>query len=193
MDQDVDESLSIQRQVQISAEEYGDLDPVVLALTLTMYRTTTKLDRVHAAELSPHGLTLGQFNVLTVLHRDGRPLTMTALGSAVAVRLGNLTGIVDALINRGLVSRQANPDDRRSLLVTISDAGGRFLADFLPGHWSYLQDLFSGLSADERVQLTGLLEKAADSIDKAGGPPPLRARTSTGSSPEAPALAPDPD
>lgn len=168
--------LSIQEQVKAAAEQFDGLDPTVLALTLTLFRSTTVLDRCNAAELAPHGLTLSQFNVLTVLHRADQPLTMTTIGDAVAVRLGNLTGVVDTLVKRGLVSRRRNPQDRRSLLVTLSPEGARFLADFLPDHWSYLQTLFSELTTAERRDLLQLLDKLASSI-VAAGPPPLAPAT----------------
>ena len=96
---------------------------------------------------------------------------MSAIGAAVAVRLGNLTVTVNTLVKNGLVTRKRNPDDRRSLLVTLSDEGHRFLADFLPDHWSYLQMLYSDLTKADREQLLVLLDKLASSVGHAGPPP----------------------
>jgi DNA-binding MarR family transcriptional regulator len=161
-------SLSIGEQVEIAAREFGaDLDPTILALTLTLYRTTAVYDRAHSAELAPHDITLRQFNVLTVLHRADGPLTMAELSEAVAVRPGNLTSVVDGVRRRRLVDCAVNPDDRRSFLVSITDAGTEFLAGFLPGHWRYLQLLTGGLSADEKETLVHLLEKLLGSVQDA--------------------------
>jgi len=64
------ERLSIADQVAMSAQEATpDFDPLALALTLSLYRTMSAFDRVHAEELAPVRLSVTQFNVLSVLLR----------------------------------------------------------------------------------------------------------------------------
>jgi DNA-binding MarR family transcriptional regulator len=157
-------------QGQVSREEARndhDFDPGVLSLTLTLYRALTAYDRAQAGELTPHGLTTSHLNILTVLHRVERPLSMGELGRAVSVRPANLTGVVDALTRRGLIERRVNPDDRRSYLVVTTEAGEAFLDDFLPGHWRTLKRLTCGLSRDDQAQLSSLLERFRESVEAA--------------------------
>jgi DNA-binding MarR family transcriptional regulator len=149
------------------ARQDQHFDPTVLSLTLTLYRALTAYDRAQAGELAPHGLTTSHLNILTVLHRVERPLTMGELGRAVSVRPANLTGVVDALTRRGLIERRVNPDDRRSYLVATTAAGEAFLADFLPGHWETLKRLTSGLDRDEQAQLSALLQRFRESVEAA--------------------------
>ena len=132
--------LSIADQVAMSAQEATpDFDPLPLALTLSLYRTMSAFDRVHADELAPVRLSVTQFNVLSVLLRVDEPLTMGELAQAVSVRSANLTAVTDSLVARGLVDRTLNPADRRSFLVSITPEGHQFMAGFLPGHWRVLQ------------------------------------------------------
>lgn len=138
------------------------------ALTLALYRAMTAFDRAEAAALAPHGLTVSQLNILTVLHQADRPLTMGELGQAVSVRPANLTGVVDGLTRRSLVERQINPYDRRSYLITPTPDGVQFLADFLPEHRRHLDRLLGGLSGTDRAALAGLLERLRSSVDAAG-------------------------
>jgi DNA-binding MarR family transcriptional regulator len=153
-------------QVSRAVAEHGaDFDPSVLSLTLTLYRTMTAFDRAGAAELAPHGLSVSQFNILTVLHRADSPLTMGELGYAVSVRPANLTSVVDALTQRSLIERRVNPDDRRSYLIANTPAGEEFLTRFLPGHWRYLEALTGHLSSEERLLLTDLLERLRVSVE----------------------------
>jgi DNA-binding MarR family transcriptional regulator len=162
------ERLSLADQVARSTEEAGpDFDPLALALTLSLYRTMTAFDRAHAEELAPVGLSVTQFNVLTVLHRAHEPLTMGELGQAVSVRSANLTGVADGLTTRGLVERELNPHDRRSFLVRITQAGEDFLGGFLPSHWRVLEELMAGLDRSDRTQLLGLLEKLLSPVGDA--------------------------
>lgn len=165
---DMDTTASVPWQVARTSEEYGaGFEPSVLSLTLTLFRAVTAYERAHGSELSPHGLTTSHLNIMTVLHRANRSLTMGELGHAVSVRPANLTGVVDALVRRGFVERLSNPEDRRSYLIANTEEGEAFLSGFLPGHWRYLEALTSGLSNDERIQLAGLLERLRESVDTA--------------------------
>ena len=149
-------------------ERGADFESSVLALTLSLYRAMTAFDRAEATELAPHGLTVSQLNILTVLHQAERPLTMGELGHAVSVRPANLTGVVDGLTRRSLVERQINPFDRRSYLITETGAGEEFLAGFLPDHRRHLDRLMRGLTGDERAVLADLLERLRQSVDTVG-------------------------
>jgi DNA-binding MarR family transcriptional regulator len=161
-------------QVQRAVREYRELDPSILALTLTLYRTMGTFDRASQAEFGLHNLTPSLFNILTVLHRADDVVTMRQLSKAVSVRPTNLTSLVDALVKRGLVERVLNDADRRSFVVSITDAGEEFLARFLPGHWNYLRQLLGGLSQEDRAELTRLLNMMEQSVEDAlrAGPPP---------------------
>jgi DNA-binding MarR family transcriptional regulator len=165
---ETDPTSTVPWQVSKAAAEHGaDLDQSVLSLTLTLYRAMAAFDRAGAAELAPHGLSVSQLNILTVLHRAESPLTMGELGHAVSVRPANLTTVVDALTQRSLIERRVNPVDRRSYLIANTPAGEDFLARFLPGHWHYLEALTGQLSSTERMLLTDLLDRLRGSVEAA--------------------------
>jgi DNA-binding MarR family transcriptional regulator len=170
-----DPASTVPWQVSRAAAEHGaDFDPSVLSLTLTLYRAMSAFDRAGQAELAPHGLSVSQLNILTVLHRADSPLTMGELGHAVSVRPANLTSVVDALTQRSLIERRVNPGDRRSYLIANTPAGDDFLVRFLPSHWRYLETLTSDLSSEERMLLTDLLERLRVSAEAAPGSEPVR-------------------
>lgn len=161
----VNRRLSIPDQVAHTAGEYGDgFTPATLAVVLSLYRTFMVFDRTQVDELAAVDLTVAQFNVLTVLHRAGQPITMRELADAVAVRPTNLTGLVDGLSARKLVKRDVNEMDRRSFLASITSQGEKLLSRFLPGHWKRLDDLMAGLSMTDRRELVRLLELLHDSV-----------------------------
>src|SRR5690606_21002341 len=95
----------------------------------------SSFDRAGTAELAPHGLTVSQLNILTVLHRADRTLSMGELCQPISVRPDNVTDVVDGLVSKSCGERQINPGDRRSFLVANSEAGQRFRSEFLPSHW----------------------------------------------------------
>ena len=79
-------------------------------------------DRIEAS-LSPLGLSLAKLNVLGTLVGSNSPLTLGDLAQKLACVRSNVTQLVDRLESDGLVRREADPADRRSIRAVITDAG----------------------------------------------------------------------
>lgn len=91
---------------------------LILALQQTTHVTLDAL----AGRLSDLSLTPAELNVLANL-ADGRPRSVGELGQAVGSRSSTLTGVLDRLARRGLLDRRPHPDDRRSVLVELTERG----------------------------------------------------------------------
>lgn len=151
-------------QVAVSVAHDEALDGSALLVLLAIYRAFAVLDRDQSEEVAGMGLTPLQFNILTTLHRSHQPLTMGALAEMLVVRPTNLSGNINTLAERGLVRRELNVSDQRSLLAVITPAGVAFLAARLPNHWRRLERLMDALSREQRSQLVGLLKLLVQSI-----------------------------
>lgn len=152
-------------QVSVSAALDEALDGSALWVLLAVYRSFAILDRDQADEVARVGLTPLQFNILTVLQRTGRATTMGALAGMLVVRPTNLSGNMNSLIDRGLVRRELNEADQRSLLAVLTPVGQEFLAEHLPEHWRRLERLMYGLSREKRLELVSLLKELALSVE----------------------------
>lgn len=112
--------------------------------------------------------TLPRFDVLAQLDaaaRDSvRGLTMSELSLRLMVTNGNLTGLIERLVQEGLVSRAASATDRRTQIVRLSAAGRRALHAMAPHHEQWITEMFHDLSADDRTQLHSLLGKLRASV-----------------------------
>jgi len=93
------------------------------------------------------------------------PLPMRDLGAALVTDAPYVTVIVDDLEQRGLVRREANPADRRSKLVQITDAG-RAVARTADEIQSTPPAALSLLSDAELVTLDQLLERLVEDTEK---------------------------
>ena len=125
-----------------------------------------KLREIQRLTVSEVDLTPPQYQTLRCLwEQDGQPFK--DLADANGCTRPTMTGIVDTLEKNGLVTRQPNPDDRRSLLVTLTEKGKS-----LEGSTPDLDRIYAkccvGLSAVEFQQLGLLLEKLDQSLDCAG-------------------------
>ena len=103
--------------------------------------------------------TLPRFDLLAQLDRAPEGLTMSELSSRLMVSNGNVTGLTEALVREGLVSRLPEPEDRRSLRIRLTDAGKRSFDAMTPTHEQWIDRLMGGLSRAEMTHLLELLGK----------------------------------
>jgi DNA-binding MarR family transcriptional regulator len=87
------------------------------------------------------------------------PLAMRTLADRLGLDPGNLTGVVDRLEERGLLTREAQPTDRRVRLLVLTADGARLRDDILERVY-LLNPIFSGLDEREQRTLSALLAKA---------------------------------
>lgn len=121
-----------------------------------------------------YGVTLPQFDVLAQLDLAAREhpqgLTMSELSRRLMVTNGNLTGLIERLVEEKLVNRLPSATDRRMQIVRLTTAGKRALDAMTPDHEQWIQEMFSGLSPEEQGQLHALLGNLRDSVRGALSP-----------------------
>ena len=124
------------------------------------------------AVLRPSGVTALQYTALTVLER--RP-TMSAadLARASFVRAQSVADLIGALERRRLIRREVDSSNRRKLLITLTDEGREFLAEYAPVIAELEERMLRDL--DPRAQAT--FRAALDSCRRALGTPQRNART----------------
>ncbi|EOU9620340.1 MarR family winged helix-turn-helix transcriptional regulator [Klebsiella aerogenes] len=110
--------------------------------------------RVEAAFVK-HGLVRWEFDMLATLRRAGEPfvLSPTQLFSTLMITSGTMTHRLKALEKRGLITRLANPQDARSMLVALTPEGRALIDEGVATHVANEQQLLAGLSAPQLQQL----------------------------------------
>jgi DNA-binding MarR family transcriptional regulator len=104
-------------------------------------------ERCHA-----HGLSLVGFQVVALLEMHG-PVPMTRLADELGVALPNATGIVGRLAERDIVSRGADPSDRRVVRIDLTDAGRSLINDMESARRDRLRRLVGVLDDDQQRRL----------------------------------------
>jgi DNA-binding MarR family transcriptional regulator len=129
----------------------------------TLDRVARNLHEIKRQTVNQVELTPPQYQTLRLLwEQDRQPFKDLAVANSCT--RPTMTGIVDTLEKNGLVTRQPNPDDRRSLLVTLSEKG-RDLEGSAPDLERIYAGCCMGLSEEEFEQLGSLLEKLDRSLD----------------------------
>ena len=115
------------------------------------------------AALAAHGLSIGEFDVLSALRRAGEPFALKPSGLAdrLMVTRAGITARVDRLEGRGLVVRQRDPNDRRSEPVVLTETGRRTVDVALESVLATETELFGELTLTDRRRLDRLLQRLA--------------------------------
>ena len=93
--------------------------------------------------------TLPRFDVMAALDRSPEGLKMSEISRLLRVSNGNVTGIVDKLVEEGLVLRLAVPGDRRAQLVRLTPRGSEIFAAHAAAHEGWIDEILSGLDEDD--------------------------------------------
>ena len=103
-------------------------------------------------------LTISQFGVLEALYHLGA-LCQSELSSKLLKSGGNLTLVVNNLVKQDLVRRERDPEDRRRVVVSLTDEGEACIAKIFPQHVADIVAEFDVLSPEEQVELGRLCRK----------------------------------
>ena len=111
------------------------------------------------ARLAEVGLSLPKLAALHQLTQAGDSLPLGQLAERLACVKSNVTQLVDRLEADGLVTRAADPSDRRSRLAVLTETGKSAYARGMTIQQQAERDIFSTLSKDESHALHALLSK----------------------------------
>lgn len=108
--------------------------------------------------LAQWDISPSQSRVILVLGRHER-IRLSELSEHLRIAPRSTTEVVDALQEKGLVERQADPTDRRATLVTLTEAGRGILTQLQQARHSNSVALFEPLSDTDRDRLATILRK----------------------------------
>ena len=97
-----------------------------------------------ARDLERRGLPGSRAHLVWELHKRG-PSTQQALAQALRLTPRAITGLVDALVKTGFVTRESHPTDRRATLVTLTKQGKKAAEALERDHIEFATKLFADL------------------------------------------------
>jgi DNA-binding MarR family transcriptional regulator len=124
------------------------------------------LPAVPRKELLELDITMPQLKIMLLLFING-PMRMGALALDLRVTLATATGLIDRLVERGMVTRESLPDDRRVVLCRLSDEGQKTISRIWETARKNSRKLLENLDTGTLRTLAGLLETM---LASAGGP-----------------------
>ena len=135
------------------------IDRVVAAYELLMHRIASS----HAPDLLEVAVTMSQAKVLYLI-AAAQGMRMSELAVRLGVSISTTSGLVDRLVEHGLLARHDDPADRRQVVVTITPTGSANLERFRELNAAQMRRLLARL-ADPELDIveraTALLAAAA--------------------------------
>jgi MarR family 2-MHQ and catechol resistance regulon transcriptional repressor len=132
-----------------------------LKILIGLHRAVNRIDRQSARIFSEYDLTTGQFAVLEALYHKGE-LTVGQVQEKILSSSGTIPVIVNNLEKRGLLTRLADPGDRRRCLLRITPAGEGLMEQAYPRNEEMIVAQMALWTPEEQEQLVTLLKKFGD-------------------------------
>jgi DNA-binding MarR family transcriptional regulator len=128
-------------------------------LTERVMRVAHQIRRASMASMTNLDLTPAQSRALRAIAKSSDPIRMGMLASTLDVVPRSATGLVDALEKAGLVRRTVDPSNRRSVLVSLTEAGVARQQAMADARVAAGDGMFGVLDPAERRTLADLLER----------------------------------
>lgn len=141
-----------------TTEKYGSKANAALSMWVKLARAAATFGKKSNESIRSFGLTEPQFGVLETLGHLG-PMTIGQLCKKQLVSGGNMTLVVDNLERDDYVRRVHSAEDRRTIIVELTDKGQTLFNEIFPKHAADIERFASVLNDEEIEQLSNLLRK----------------------------------
>lgn len=143
------------------SEERPELDTASLGVVVRVMALNKSLVREATSALGSLDIELFEYDVLSALRRQGGPFALPATGLAheTGLSTGAMTNRIDKLEAKGLVCRQSDTADRRSVVVSLTPKGNKLIDEAIQLRLDAADESLQSLSRSERSDLAGLLRK----------------------------------
>ena len=130
----------------------------------------------HAPEFLGVGVTMSQAKVLYLV-QAAPSLRMSDLSARLGVSLSTVSGVVDRLVDQGLLNRRDDPADRRHVVLRLTDAGATQLELFRELNEGQIRTLLARIDAADLVAIGRALDILAAAAARQAAAPPASLAT----------------
>ena len=146
-------------------DESSQISKERLRLWLRLLSLTRAVEGLLRVKLrNEFGSTLPRFDVMAALDRTPEGVTMTKLSSMLRVSNGNITGLIDRLVDDNFAERKPVPGDRRANLVSLTSTGRDEFARMSLAHEVWISQVLEEFEFREATQLSERLRHVVRNI-----------------------------
>lgn len=138
-----------------------DITSTLNEVLVKLFRDITTIEEKAVKTGEYKDLTVNDMHVIEAIDMH-EPKNMTSVAKALSVTTGTLTISVNGLVKKGYVSRIRSEEDRRVVLVSLTEKGCRAFAQHKRFHQRMIRAVTEGLTAEEQV----VLERALRNVNQ---------------------------
>ena len=116
------------------------------------------------------GISMAQLHILYTLQRGGE-MPMSRLAEVLHVSLSNATGLIDRIEERGFVERTGVPEDRRVVMIRVTDAGRRMLEEVDAISSDLLRSVFGRIGRSQLAAVGRAIAELRRGLEETTGVP----------------------
>jgi DNA-binding MarR family transcriptional regulator len=160
----------VESLIKVWENERPDVPMGSLRVSLPLRRALQHAESRRAKVLARHGVSAATLDLLVALRRSGKPYVSTPseLARLLVLSSGGVSQRLERLEREGLVERRVSTEDRRVVLVHLTEAGLDTLDRLIDEYMAHEEAMLRGLSERQITQLGQLLGRLDASISASG-------------------------
>jgi len=143
----------------MSKQVTADVDPVLRATKVISAAIALSLDGADAR------LSLPQLRALAMIDARG-PVNLSAVAEGLGVNASNASRACDRLVRNGLLDRREDPNDRRSVVLTLTREGRRLLDQIMKKRRTVLLQVMGRMSSADQATMSRVMKAFTDAADE---------------------------
>ncbi len=145
--------------------KFGTHEPFAMRVGLELIFTCDMMHQIVTRDFANYGLSKSTYNILMLLHHGPEiGMQLHELGDLLLVSRANITGLIDHLEQKGLVTRTVDAVDRRARYARLTPSACTLLDRIAPAHNQNMDRLLQELTGAEKEVLLTLLRKTRESM-----------------------------
>ena len=138
-----------------------DINAALNAVFVKVFKNITGIEERAIRTGEYHNATANDMHVIEAIGM-GKPRNMTSVANALSVTTGTLTISVNSLVKKGFVERVRSEEDRRVVLVSLTEKGKMVYIKHQKFHEELVESIVNRLDEEEKV----LLEKVLSNLNR---------------------------
>ncbi|MFC4243828.1 MarR family winged helix-turn-helix transcriptional regulator [Gryllotalpicola reticulitermitis] len=142
------------------------VDTMPIEIVVRLLRSARLVERSGDARLAEFGLSRPELELLMLLRRRDELLSPSTITSELLFTAPGTSKRLKSLEERGLVTRVANPRDRRGALIGLTDAGSALVDEAFPANVEAERELLAGLPVPQRERVARALRELLRALEQ---------------------------
>lgn len=154
----------------MTTNDTGDREALLARVMAAFDAFMQRMAAGHAPEFSEIGLTMSQAKVLYLVQASA-PLGLSELAGGLGVTVSTASGLVERLVEAGLLDRRDDPADRRHVILSLTETGAASLDRMRELNTGHMRLMLEHVSDEDLVTIDRAIRSLTDAASAMSASP----------------------